>query len=233
MNFRALVAFASLSVAATACGGSQTPATPSSAPTNEVVVETVVEAVPTASVRWVHAATAAPAIISAEGAPVSEALQDFSFQTSRATVPAGTHTFSARPSGGGAEIVSSELTFDADGSYTAVLVGNADSASVISFADEFADPGAGNAAIRFVHAVPNGPTVSFGAPGGRGYAGGVNFGGVTGWYNVPVDSGSVEVTVDGEVAYTGALPLAEGMAFTVVVRPNGDGISFLTVGEHI
>ena len=126
---------------------------------------------------------------------------------------------------------------EVDGAYTVVFAGLGDSRiraqmpQAIVVTDDLAAPGDGEARLRFVHAVPGDTSLSFGDGSGRGYAAGMQYTGVSAWYDLVPGNDTVEISAGGEAVATIAVPLAAGRLFTVVVAPDGDGVRGIVINE--
>ena len=233
-TLRPLFFAAACAAFAVACGGSQDTGTAESMPT---VVDEVVEAVPTATVRLVHASPASPIRVTAgDMAATAEPLSSGTW-TTRMDVPAGEHTLTFSPSGGGAAFATADVDLDADGNYTVFFVGDNTSAiraempRAIVATDDMAAPTSGRARVRFVHAAVGGPAATFSDGSGRGYAAGLAYGAVSSWYDVAGDARTVEIAADGATLATLQAPVTGGMNLTVVVVNEGDGLGALFINE--
>ena len=242
---RKLSFLAACSLAA-ACGGSQS--TPTSQPTEEVTEEVEVtedaeateEAVEAAdaSVRVVHASAASPLRIRTNGESINEEpLARGTWTTSRVDISSGEHTFSAGPSGGGAEFASATATLAEEGNYTLVFIGDdtqpgaGSGPAVVVLEDDLSAPEGDTASVRFVHGVPGTGSVSLSDGAGRGYAAGLEFGDASGYYDIAPADNSFAVASGGEEVASFDVPLTSGLVFTVILVGEADGVGALAVSE--
>ena len=240
-----LAALASLSLA---CGGSQDAgpqptSMPSEEASDEIAGADEVEAEPeqveeNASIRFVHASGASPIRVSdAEGVLTEAPIASGQWDVERISVPAGSHTLTFAPSGGGEAFATADVELAADGSYTAFFIGDhtsvirAEMPQVLLAEDDLSPADSGQAKVRFVHALPGGPSVSFSDGAGRGYAAGLGYGSASSWYAVGPAANTVEIAAEGETIATLSVPVTAGMLTTVVCVPEGDGVGALFINE--
>lgn len=220
--------FASVGFVA-ACGGTQN--VESDQPASEPATEPAAE---TASLRLVHAALAPTVDIYAGDTQLADDVSLGQFTAERLTVPAGPHTISLHPAEGGDAIISWDVTLDAGGDFTVVVVGNVDSPTrdgqldAVVLADDLS--GGEGSRTRFVHAVPGGPGVTFMA-GSTGYAVDVAYKTATEYYNTASEPTEFSLQAGGESIFADTVALASGRVFTVIARPTEDGGIAFTVAN--
>lgn len=201
-------------------------------------MESVEEApAPTATLRFVHAAAAPSVDIMAGDAMLLESVGAGNWNPERLTVPAGPHTVNVAPAGTMDAVLSADVELAADGNYTVVVVGDASSVvrdtmpAAIVLDDTTDAPGAGQAKVRFVHAVPGGPAVNISNAEGRGFAAGVGFMGASDYYTVDAMQQEIVVSAGGETLLSAPVGFAEGRLFTIIVAPEGEGVGAIVVNE--
>jgi hypothetical protein len=204
------------------------------------LVETVTDEVEalTATLRVVHASPASPIRIRANGQPITEdAIASGTWTATRITVPAGPHAITAVPSGGGETFAAADVELDGEGNYTLFFVGDQTAETpaampmVVLASDDLSAPEGDNAHVRFVHAVPGAPAVTISSPSGRGYAAGVGFGAVSGFYPIAVGDNMFDIAAGGSVIASVEVPLTAGLLTTVIFVAEGEGIGTIVVSE--
>jgi len=125
----------------------------------------------TASIRVVHASAGAPNVDVYVAGSAEPVITDLAYgeASEYLQVPAGTYDFEVRAAGSPAAepaaYSTGDLELPADATVTAIAAGvlgsadEADAFRVLPLVEGFADPGAGNAAVRVVHAGADAPTV--------------------------------------------------------------------------
>lgn len=228
------VAGLSLSLSLVACGGISSEK-PAAADAPKVLPA---KAAKPALVRFVNAAEGVAEAHFAVGDKAVEAsLVPGAFMTSRAEVPAGEQTLKVL-GGGTAALFESKLNLTADGHYTVVLLGNASGPGLsgrldaIVLEDGPQTIASGKSLVRFVHAVPGGPAVSFSSAKGQTYVSGVNYEHTTPWVAGPGESENVRIVIDQTEAYTASVPFSEGRLYTVIARPKGESFAYVVINER-
>lgn len=113
-----------------------------------------------ARVRFMHAAPDAPAVtVVVDDAVVVENLA-FPTIGTYLTLPAGTHHITVVPAGqlASAALIATDVTFAADGAYTAIAV-NEPTPALTVVADDLRAPAPGMARVRVIHMSPDAPGV--------------------------------------------------------------------------
>lgn len=228
------VAGLSLSLSLVACGGISSEK-PAAADAPKVLPA---KAAKPALVRFVNAAEGVASAQFAVGDKSVEAsLVPGAFMTSRAEVPSGDQTLKVL-GGGTAALFESKLNLTAEGSYTVVLLGNASGPGLsgrldaIVLEDGPQTIASGKSLVRFVHAVPGGPAVSFSSAKGQTYVSGVNYEHTTPWVAGPGESENVRIVIDQTEAYTASVPFSEGRLYTVIARPKGESFAYVVINER-
>ncbi|HWB78719.1 MAG TPA: DUF4397 domain-containing protein [Nannocystaceae bacterium] len=178
----------------------------------------------TAAMRVVHAAPGAPNVdVYVEGSdtPVITDLP-YAQASEYLEVPAGSYNFQVRaagaPAGDPPAYETGALELPADAVITAVAAGvlgsddEADAFRVLPLAEGFADPGAGNAAVRLVHAGADAPSVDV---------------------NVGNDGGAPELPGVARFADSGpeGVALPSGTALQVGIESGGEVVTAFTTPE--
>jgi hypothetical protein len=217
-----------------ACGGPSANA-PTSAPMAEMVEEAVVAE--TSTIRFAHAAAAPAVDVMANGAPLSTNLGMGTFNVDRLTVPAGAHTLTVAPHGTMDAVVTADVTLDGGVDYTVIVIGDAASVvrdtmpTALVLTNDVPETDAGQARVRFVHAVPGGPAVNIGTDAGRGFATGVNYTDVSNAYAIAAGQHMITVTAGEASVLSAPVGFAEGRLYTIIVRPDGDGVGATVINE--
>ncbi len=188
-----------------------------------------------AAIRVIHASPGAPAVdvwVMGDDAPVIEGLA-YGETSDYLDVPAGDYTFEIRVAGDGGDVdpvfTTDALTLAEGDSISAIAAGqvggDGDAAfRVLALADGFEDAGAGNAAVRVVHAGSDAPAVDIDV----GNDGKVELPGVAPY----ADSGAEGVPLpSGEALQVGIL--ADGApvtAFTTPELPEGAPLYVIATG---
>lgn len=224
-----------------ACGGAQSADAPASAPSEPEAAAEVVEEeaapAPTATLRFVHAASAPGVDIMAGDAMLLESVGAGNWNPERLTVPAGPHTINVAPTGTTDAVVSADVELAADGNYTVVVVGDASSVmrdtmpTAIVLDDTTDAPAAGQAKVRFVHGVAGGPAVNIATAEGRGFAAGVEYMGASAFYAVDAAQQEIVVSAGGDTLLSAPVGFAEGRLYTIIVSPSGEGVGAIVVNE--
>ena len=208
---------------------------PTSAPMTEMVEEAVVAE--TSTLRFVHAAAAPSVDVMANGAPLSTNLGMGTFNADRLTVPAGAHTLTVTPHGTMDAVVTADVSLDASEAYTVIVIGDASSSiratmpTALVLTNDVPTPDAGQARVRFVHAVPGGPAVNIGTEAGRGFATGVNYTDVSNAYAIAAGQHTINVTAGDASVLSAPVGFAEGRLYTIIVRPDADGVGATVINE--
>lgn len=217
-----------------ACGGKQETGSdqPTSMPVEEVVVAP-------ASVRVIHASTATPLRVAAGDMQLTpDAVQPGGW-SDRFVAPAGQHTLTFGPAGGGEAFATADVDFAPAGAYSLILIGDhtsvirADMPTVLVLEDDLTAPPAGEARVRFVHAALGVGEVSLSDGQGRGYAAGLGYGGASGWYSVTPGDNTVDIAVGGDIVASIPAPFTAGFTTTVVITQGGDGVEAAFVHDSV
>ena len=117
-------------------------------------------------VRIGHCSPDAPSVdVHVDGEPAFENLA-FKDLSDYASLPSGKHDVSIHPAGGGDAVLETSLRLRDDTMYTALATGMLDDLEVTAFEDEAGDIPDDMAHVRFIHASPDGPSVSIKPRGG-------------------------------------------------------------------
>jgi hypothetical protein len=155
-------------------------------------------------VRVVHLSPDAPAVDVAVNGEVAVAGAAFLDATGYLAVPAGEIRITVTPAGQTAPVViDATVNLGANASYTVAATGFLADIQPLLIVDDRST--SGDAKIRFVHTSPDAPPVTVAVTDGPNVFGGVAFGDVTGYAEVPGGSYDLEVRVAG--TSTVALPL--------------------------
>jgi hypothetical protein len=172
-----------------------------------------------ARVRVVHASPDAPAVdVWVSGA---KAFTNAPFKgiTGYAALDPGSYNVKVVPTGATEPVViDANLDLMADKDYTVVAVGKLAEIAPLVLLDNNAQPAAGKAHVRFVHASPDAPAVDVAVKGGPVLFANVPFKGVGDY--LPVDAGTydLEVRIAGTDTVALSVPgvkLADGTVYTI------------------
>lgn len=231
---RNLFLIATLTAAVAACGGKQST---SDAPTSQPTTDPVEEVAAPASVRFVHASQAAPIRVYAGDVQLTSAPVGTGQWGGRLEAPAGDHSLSFRPAGGGEAFAAVDTTFESEGSYTVIFAGDDTSRirqqmpTAFTFEDDLSAPPAGQARVRFFHGVPTAGPVSLSDSAGRGYVAGLAYGAMSGWYDVAPSGAQLSISADGATVATVTAPLTPDMLTTVLIVSEGGAITAKFLNE--
>jgi len=191
-----------------------------------------------AQLRAVHASPDAPGVdiyVNDSTTPVVTNLV-YGSASPYLEVPAGPHTVQLRAHGADPAttdpVYEADVTLAADQKVTAVAAGllasadPADAFRIIPFLEEFADPGAGNAAVRIVHASADAPSVALdvandGTPEVLDFARFTD----TGAAGVPLPAGTAI-----RIGVWAGDPLARASVFTTPALPAGANLFVIATG---
>jgi hypothetical protein len=126
-----------------------------------------VTGIPDATVRVVHASPDAPTInVLVDGQPIAQKL-DFGTATEYAPVSPGDHRVQVVPMNGDAPIIDQTVTFEGWTSYILAVVGNLANIQLQANAVDVSPTDPGQARLRLINAIPNGPAISLGVSGSQ------------------------------------------------------------------
>jgi hypothetical protein len=171
-----------------------------------------------ARVRVVHASPDAPAVDVLVDGSAAFTSAPFKGITDYASLDPGTYAVQVVPAGETEPaVIDAELGLEAR-DYTVVAVGALENIEPLVLADNNAQPAAGKAHVRFVHASPDAPAVDIAVAGGPVLFSNVAFKGVGDY--LPVDAGTYDLEVrpagsEDVVLSVPALALRDGTVYTV------------------
>jgi len=184
-------------------------------------------------VRVVHASPDAPAVdVWADGA-VAFSGAPFKGITGYAELAQGMHNFQVVPAGATSPVViEADLDLQNATDYTIVAVGKLAEIEPLVLVDNNAQPAAGMAHVRFVHASPDAPAVDIAVAGGGPILfGGVPFKGVGDYLPVAAGTYDLEVLVSGTDTVALSVPgvkLDAGAVYTIFAMGLAGGEPTLT-----
>jgi hypothetical protein len=224
MKFSTLLALAlTVGIAGTACSDDNTTA-PTPAPS-------------TANVRVMHASPDAPNVDVLVDNVVVLTNVPFEAVSGYLSVPAGSHNVKVNATGTSTTVIDADVSLTAGTNYTVMATGLLASIEPLVLTDDLANPAAGNAKVRLVHAAPSAPTVDIyvTAPGAdismlAPTLSDVPFRGYSDYLEVPAGDYQVRVAVAGTKTValdSGTLSLAAGEIRTgVALDAAGGGTPF-------
>ncbi|MGC9396201.1 MAG: DUF4397 domain-containing protein [Anaerolineae bacterium] len=192
---------------------------------NAVLVLSLLFAVPALAesgprVRVIHASPDAPAVDVWADGQVAFSNAPFKGITAYATLTQGMHNFQIVPAGATEPVViAADLDLQNNTDYSIIALNTLDSIEPLVLVDNNAQPAAGKAHVRFVHASPDAPAVDIAvAGGGPVLFSNIPFKGVGDY--LPVDAGTynLEVRVAGTETVALSVPglrLEDGVVYTV------------------
>jgi len=126
-----------------------------------------VTGVPDPTVRVVHASPDAPAVdILVDGQPVAQNLA-FGSATEYAPLTPGDHQVQVVPTGGGQPVLDQAVTLEGDNAYILAAVGQLANIQLQANQVDVSELAPGQARVRVVHAVPDGPAVDVAIAGSQ------------------------------------------------------------------
>jgi hypothetical protein len=159
-----------------------------------------------ARVRVAHASPDAPAVDVLVDGTVAFSNAPFGAVTDYAALPAGTYNVQVVPTGMTEPVViDADLTIEAGMDYTVAAVGLLADIEPLVLVDNNAQPAAGKAHVRIVHASPNAPAVDIAVADGPVLFADIAFKGVGDY--LPVDAGTYDLEVRLAGTDTVGLPL--------------------------
>lgn len=210
---------------------------------NAVLVLALLLAVPAFAqsgprVRVIHASPDAPAVDVWADGQVAFSNAPFKGITPYATLTQGMHNFKVVPAGATEPVViEANLDLQNNTDYSIIAVNTLNSIEPLVLVDNNAQPAAGKAHVRFVHASPDAPAVDIAvAGGGPVLFGNVPFKGVGDY--LPVDAGTynLEVRVAGTDTVALSVPgvkLENGVVYTIFAMGLAGGQPALTAVPSI
>jgi len=192
---------------------------------NAVLVFALLLAVPAFAqsgprVRAIHASPDAPAVDVWVDGQIAFSNVPFKGITAYATLTQGMHNFQIVPAGATEPVViEADLDLQNNTDYSIIALNTLDAIEPLVLVDNNAQPAAGKAHVRFVHASPDAPAVDIAvAGGGPVLFGNIPFKGVGDY--LPVDAGTynLEVRVAGTDTVALSVPglrLEDGVVYTV------------------
>ena len=171
-------------------------------------------------VRVIHASPDAPAVDVWANGQIAFRNAPFKGITAYATVGQGMNNFQVVPTGATEPVViEADLDLQNNTDYSIIALNTLDSIEPLVLVDNNAQPAAGKAHVRFVHASPDAPAVDIAvAGGGPVLFGNIPFKGVGDY--LPVDAGTynLEVRVAGTETVALSVPglrLEDGVVYTI------------------
>ncbi len=231
---------AALVAGTAACGGSQaldsaTEATTEAATeaTTEVAEEAVEEVAEATmmNLRVVNVCAADASVT--VGAVAMDASAPGTYNQTRVETIAGEQQLAGTV---GAMALADSYTFEADGDYTVVIMGDPTSANMaiaphaMVFEDELAVPNEGQARVRFINAGFGMDNIAV-TVNGVGLATDLAYGTASDYHAAPGVAADVVVSIAGQDIATENVTFLEGRIYTIIGTPAEGGMDFVVINE--